>query len=384
MYKYNQRSCCSLIIDHHYNQFTPKRQETASHTSLHYCYNSNNTHTTMTRQLVPGIYAPTQTFFLPAPSTSSSQQPGALDAATIAKHAVRLARAGCTGLVANGSNGEAALLDNEERAAVVKITRDALDAAGFTKVPIIAGTSANSVSSTLALCRDAATAGADAVLILSPTFVGGGNGGMGAAGIERFFELVADESPLPVILYNYPAAAAGFDLDSDALLRLAAHRNIVGTKFTCGSVGKMARVINDLPSTVSEVTPSSTSSATASSYFAFSGVADFILPAVVVGGTGAIVGAANVFPRACVEVYNLAVAGDLVKARAAQQALAKADWSLTKRAIPGFKAILDHFHGYGGAPRLPIVPISKEAAAELCDEIADFMKHEQSLPDISA
>ncbi|KAL1889581.1 4-hydroxy-2-oxoglutarate aldolase, mitochondrial [Sporothrix stenoceras] len=331
----------------------------------------------MVRSLVPGIYAPTQTFFLSAPSASSSQQPGPLDAATIAKHAVRLVRAGCTGLVCNGSNGEAALLENEERAAVVKITREALDSAGFTSVPIIAGTSANSVAGTLALTRDAATAGADAVLILSPTFVGGGGSTMGPAGIERFFELVADESPLPVVLYNYPAAAAGFDLDSDALLRLAKHPSIVGTKFTCGSVGKMARVINDLPATVSEV--NATKEGT---YFAFSGVADFILPAVIVGGTGAIVGAANVFPRACVNVYNLAVKGDLVKARAAQQALAKADWSLTKRAIPGFKAILDHFHGYGGAPRPPIVAISSEGAMELCGEIADYMKYEQSLPDV--
>lgn len=333
----------------------------------------------MVRSLVPGIYAPTQTFFLSAPNTSSSEKPGPLDAATIAKHAVRLVRAGCTGLVCNGSNGEAALLENDERAAVVKITREAIDAAGFTSVPIIAGTSANSVAGTLALTRDAAAAGADAVLILSPTFVGGGGATMGPAGIERFFELVADESPLPVVLYNYPAAAAGFDLDSDVLLRLAKHKNIVGTKFTCGGVGKMARVIIDVPTTVSEVNETKEGD-----YFAFSGVADFILPAVIVGGTGAIVGAANVFPRACVEVYNLAVqGGDLQKARAAQQALAKADWSLTKRAIPGFKSILDHFHGYGGAPRPPIVSISSEAAKELNDEIADYMKYEQSLPDLA-
>ncbi|CAK7244580.1 MAG: 4-hydroxy-2-oxoglutarate aldolase, mitochondrial [Sporothrix thermara] len=332
----------------------------------------------MVRSLVAGIYAPTQTFFLPAASSSSNQTPGALDAATIAKHAVRLVKAGCTGLVCNGSNGEAALLTASERAQVVKITRAALDAAGFSSVPVIAGTSANSVSDTLALTRDAAEAGADAVLVLSPTFVGGGVGmGPGSAGIERFFQLVADESPLPLVLYNYPAAAAGFDLDSDALLRLAAHPNIVGTKFTCGSVGKMARVIGQVAPVICELDN------TTSGYLALSGVADFILPAVVVGGSGAIVGAANVFPRACVEVYNLAVAGKMAEARAKQQALAKADWSLSKRAIPGFKTILDHYHGYGGLPRLPILPISPESSKEMCDEIAEYMKYEQSLPDIA-
>ncbi|CAK7235105.1 4-hydroxy-2-oxoglutarate aldolase, mitochondrial [Sporothrix eucalyptigena] len=332
----------------------------------------------MTRTLVAGIYAPTQTFFLPAANTASNQTPGALDAATIAKHAIRLAKAGCTGLVCNGSNGEAALLTAEERAQVVKITREALDATGLDKVPIIAGTSANSVADTLALTRDAAAAGADAVLVLSPTFVGGGIGmGPAGAGIERFYQLVADESPLPLVLYNYPAAAAGFDLDSDALLRLASHPNIIGTKFTCGSVGKMARVIGQVAPVISELDN------TTSGYLAFSGVADFILPAVIVGGSGAIVGAANVFPRACVEVYNLSVAGKLAEARTKQQALAKADWSLTKRAIPGFKAILDHYHGYGGLPRLPILPISAEAAAELYEEIGEYMKYEQSLPDVA-
>jgi L-threo-3-deoxy-hexylosonate aldolase len=75
----------------------------------------------------------------------------------------------------------------------------------------------------------------------------------------------------------------------------------------------------------------------------FAGNADFITPSLTVGSSGAIVGAANVFPRACVNVYNLFVAGKQEEAMKAQAELALADWSLTKRAIPGFKVILQHY-----------------------------------------
>ncbi|OAA63762.1 dihydrodipicolinate synthetase family protein [Niveomyces insectorum RCEF 264] len=340
----------------------------------------------MPRQLVPGIYAPTQTFFLQSLSSQLSEGTDLIDAETTAKHAVRLVTAGVAGLVVNGSNGEAALLCPGERASVAKITRDALDAAGFGAVPVIAGASANSVGGTLALCLEAAHAGADAVLLLPPVFVGGG---MGAPGIERYFKLVADESVLPIVLYNYPAAGGGFDFDSDALVRLSKHPNIIGTKFTCGSIGKMARVIGEIGDRVvregyrndgKAKDGSADESNQLGPYFAFAGVADFIFPSIVVGGTGAIVGAANVFPRACVHVYNLAVEGRLCEARKAQQALAKADWSLTKRGVPGFKAILERFHGYGGSPRSPMAGLSVESADELCAEIAEFMRFEQTLP----
>ncbi len=53
---------------------------------------------------------------------------------------------------------------------------------------------------------------------------------------------VADDSPVPILLYNYPGAVAGIDMDSDFIIRMAKHSNIVGTKFTCGNTGKLTRV----------------------------------------------------------------------------------------------------------------------------------------------
>ncbi len=315
---------------------------------------------TTTSPLPRGIWAPTQVFF--DPSTSD------LDLPTTSLHAVRLARAGVVGIVTNGSNGEAAHLTPSERAAVTRATRDALDAAGFAHVPVMAGASEQSVRGTLALIKDAKEAGAAAVLVLCASFF---KWAMDKEGVQAYFREVARGSVLPVVVYNYPGAVAGLDLDSDVLVGLAKEeRGIVGTKFTCGNVGKLARVAE----AVGEM-------GRGGEYRCFSGVADAITPALVVGGDGGIVGAANVFPRACVNVYRLAEQGRVEEARAAQQQLARADWALTKRAIPGFKSILQKYHGYGGLPRLPVLPLSAEEEERLFDEIREMMEVEEKLED---
>lgn len=327
----------------------------------------------MPKPLLPGVYAPTQIFY----ANGGDEK---LDTATIRRHAVRLAKAGVAGIVTNGSNGEAVYLTPEERIEATRTTRTALDEAGFAHLPIIVGASDQSIQGTLRLCRDAASAGGDAVLLLVPSFF---KWAMTGPAIETYFNRVADESPLPVVIYNYPAAVAGIDLDSDQLIRLASHPNIVGTKFTCGNVGKLARVAG-ATSAVSEVPNSKSSTAPPPpAYFAFSGIADFISPAVGVGASGAIVGLANVFPRACVRVYDLAVRGGVPAAEIAeeQQQLARADWELTKRAVPGFKALLERWCGYGGVPRAPMAALGEEEGERLCADVGWMMEIEEGLQD---
>ena len=327
---------------------------------------SANTRNSNSRILPPGIYAPTQVFF--------DEGTEELDVATIATHAVRLARAGIVGIVTNGSNGEAVFLSADERLLVTQTTRNALDQAGFSNVPIIVGASDQSVRGTLKLCNDAKRAGGDAVLLLTPSFF---KWAMDIPTISRYFTLVADSSPLPIIIYNYPGAISGIDLDSELLIKLAEHPNIIGTKFTCGNVGKLARVAAETNS-VTELT----SIKGQTNYMAFAGIADIITPSLTVGSSGAIVGAANVFPRLCVQVYNLFVAGEYEKAVESQRQLAIADWELTKRGIPGFKAILQHYHKYGGLPRQPMGALDVQGKDLLMNVIGDMMERELSLPDM--
>ncbi|KAI5799036.1 hypothetical protein EDC01DRAFT_650269 [Geopyxis carbonaria] len=313
--------------------------------------------------LRPGIYAPTMTFFDPVTED--------LDIPAIQKHAVRLAKAGLAGLVTMGSNGEAVHLTSAEKITVTRATRDALDAAGFSAVSVMVGCSAQSVRGTLELCREAHAAGGDSTLLIPPSYY---RAAMTEAAIEDYFIRVADASPIPLVLYNYPGAVSGIDLDSDLLLRLSKHPNIVGTKFTCGNTGKLARVALEM----NAATP-----AAPEGYMAFAGMADFLLQGLVAGGSGVIAGGANVAPRACVQVYNLFKDGKMAEAVAAQKKLSKGDWVLTKAAIPGTKAAIEAYYGYGGFPRLPLQRLSEKETERVKEGVRELMEWEESLPDVA-
>lgn len=291
-----------------------------------------------------------------------------LDIPVIKKHAERLARAGLAGLVVMGSNGEAVHCSREEKAAVVKATREALDAAGFGSTPIIFGATEGSVRGTLELSKLAAEAGADYTLILPPSYY---RPQMDEDAVLKYFHAVADKTPIPVIIYNYPGAVSGIDLDSDALIQLAQHPNIVGTKFTCGNTGKLTRV--------ALATDARTPSREGSGYMAFGGMCDFTVQTLVSGGSGIIAGGANVMPKLCVRVWNLYAEGKKEEAAELQKVLSKGDWPLTKAAIAGTKHAIQAYYGYGGYPRRPLKRLEKERADAIEAGTKEAMEVENSL-----
>jgi L-threo-3-deoxy-hexylosonate aldolase len=320
----------------------------------------SNGHTTSRRPLPCGIYAPTMTFF--DPDTED------LDIPTIKKHAVRLVKDGLVGLVTMGSNGEAVHCTREEKLAVTRATRDALDEAGFTATPVILGATEGSVRGTIELCRLGKDAGADYVLLLPPSYF---RALMDEVSIYDYFTAVADESPLPVILYNYPGAVAGIDMDSDLLIRLAKHPGIVGTKFTCGNTGKLTRV--------ALATDAKTPHHEGSGYMAFGGMCDFTVQTLASGGSGIIAGGANVMPKVCTKVWNLYSQGKIAEAVELQKKLSKGDWVLTKAAIPGTKQAIQAYFGYGGYPRRPLKRLDKAGVARIEDGVREIMEIEKSL-----
>ncbi|RDW73440.1 aldolase-3 [Coleophoma cylindrospora] len=312
------------------------------------------------RPLPPGIYAPTMTFFDPVTEE--------LDIPIIKKHAVRLAEAGLVGLVTMGSNGEAVHLSRDEKAAVTRATREALDAAGFDKVPIIVGATEGSVRGTIDLCKHSEAAGGEYVLLLPPSYF---RGLMDEEAVYDYFIQVADGSPLPIILYNYPGAVAGIDMDSDLLIRLAQHPNIIGTKFTCGNTGKLTRV--------ALATNAKTPFSEGSGYMAFGGICDFTTQTLISGGSGIIAGGANVMPKVCVKVWNLYSEGKKEEAFELQKLLSKGDWVLTKASIAGTKGAIQSYYGYGGYPRKPLKKLEEIKTNAIKDGIAEIMKLELSL-----
>jgi len=291
-----------------------------------------------------------------------------LDIPTIKKHAERLVRDGLVGLVTMGSNGEAAHCTREEKMAVTQATREALDAAGFTQTPIIVGATEGSVKGTVELCKLSQKAGGDYVLLLPPSYF---RGLMDEESIYNYFVAVADGSPLPLVLYNYPGAVAGIDMDSDLLIKLAEHPNIVGTKFTCGNTGKLTRV--------ALATNAKTPSSEGSGYMAFGGMCDFTVQTLASGGSGIIAGGANVMPKVCTKVWNLYAEGKTEEAIALQKVLSRGDWFLTKAAIAGTKGAIQSYFGYGGYPRQPLKRLEKVRTSAIEEGIREVMEVEKSL-----
>lgn len=295
------------------------------------------------RSLIPGIYVPTVAFFEPSSDN--------VDVATTASHAVRLAKAGVAGITTQGSNGEAVHLSHKERNLITNTTRKALDDAGFGYMPVIVGCGAQSTRECIELCEDAASAGGDYALVLPPAYY---QGLFSKDTVKDFFRDVATASPIPILIYNYPGAVSGMDMNSDTIIDLAKHPNIVGCKLTCGNTGKLNRI--------AAATRAATVSDPGSGFMCMGGSVDFTLQTLIGGGSGIIGGMANIAPKTCVKLVELFEEGRYADARKLQAVVARGDWAAIQGGIIGTKAGLVAHFGYGGYARKPLPRPSKEDA----------------------
>lgn len=294
---------------------------------------------------------PTVAFFTPEDT---------VDIETTKAHATRFANTDIAGLVTHGSNGEAVHLDHEERKAITSATRSALDAAGKSHLPLIAGCGAQSTRESIRLCTEAGQSGASHALVLPPAYYGGL---LTTDLILQYFRDVADASPIPILIYNFPAACAGLDLSSDSILALAQHPNIVGVKLTCGNTGKLARVAAATQGT---------------SFRTFGGSVDFTVQTLAVGGHGIIGGLANVAPQACIEVMRLWKSGKQDDALRLQAIVARGDWVAIKGGFVAVKAALQQYYGYGGLPRKPCALLEGKAREQQLDAFSELIETEKT------
>ncbi|EZF28437.1 hypothetical protein H101_07877, partial [Trichophyton interdigitale H6] len=322
------------------------------------------------RTLVPGFYVPTVCFF--DPSTED------VDLSATAKHAVRLAEAGVTGITVHGSNGEAIHLSPEERKLVTENTRQALDSAGYTSMPLMVGCSAQSTRETIQLCRDAYASGGDFALVLAPSYY---RGLFAADTIMQFFTDVADASPVPIVIYNYPVAASGLDLDSDTIIALSKHPNIVGCKFTCGNTGKLNRVATAQRAAHKSTKMASINNGNASgnTFLCFGGSGDFTLQTMIGGGSGIIGGIANLAPKTCMLLLSLYADGKLDEAREVQDILSRGDWAAIKSGVVGIKSAMQSYFGYGGYARRPLPRPTKETKDAYNAQFKELVDFERAL-----
>lgn len=336
--------------------------------------NGHSTGSGIMRPLSEGVYVPTLAFFIPDTE--------AIDLDTTRKHVTRLSGAGVSGIVTHGSNGEAAHLTRDERVAITRATREALDDCGRRHLPIIVGCGAQSTRETINLCEDAARSGGDYALVLPPSYY---RSIVSREQLVDHFVDVAEGSPIPILIYNFPAAAGGVNLDSDVILELAAHPNIVGCKLTCGDTGKLARIVTNARDS-EDLVSNRHRNGVPGGFLVLSGSADFLLQTLVVGGSGTIAGLANIGPRTCVRVVQLYRKferdGDMAALREAQKLqgiLATADWVAIKGGFPTVKDALTLFCGYGGSPRRPCAQPSKDQRSTIESGLRALMNSEASI-----
>ncbi|GAA5967900.1 hypothetical protein JCM3765_001782 [Sporobolomyces pararoseus] len=305
-----------------------------------------------------GVYSPLTTFY-----KDNKEQD--LDLETYKKHVQFVASAG-VGIVCLGSMGEAVQLTHEERNQVVEAARQALDSdPNLSKIPLIVGTGASSTKETIQLSIEAAERGADFAMVITPGYFAGA---LHKEALKTFFVDVAEASPIPIILYNYPGVTGGIDMDSDLITDIAASSsNIVGIKLTCGSVGKLTRLTNLRPD-----------------FAVLGGFVDFLGPSLLASAAGGITGTANVAPKSCLRLFTLTKSGlsgnssDLQEAIRLQSIVSHADWALQKVGISGTKYALEQLKGYGGKPRRPMLEYKGDGKA-LMESLKGILEVEEKL-----
>jgi 4-hydroxy-2-oxoglutarate aldolase len=355
--------------------------------------------------LLHGIFPPITTPFYPEGNVYFKK---------LEHNVERYSKTPIAGIVVLGSTGEAILLSDDERRDVLKT---ALAAASPNKV-MIAGTGIESASETLRLTEYASSLGYDIAMVRTPHYY---KTQMKPANMLAFYRYVADRSPLPVIIYNFPQAT-GYDIPAEVVIELGEHPNLIGIKESSGDVEKVRKMVAALrhvkrsatvtetfdavtprmlkaPSnngqagelvqvgTVSASTtsiegqPSRVSSPSSSSVTVVSGIktrqkevgfqvlvgsAQKLEPSLNAGAVGAILAFADAAPTACYEIYAAWKEGDADLAHLKQQRIVEAAQRVAgELGIPGIKYGMDLNGYYGGPARLPFLPLTADVKLEI-------------------
>jgi 4-hydroxy-2-oxoglutarate aldolase len=353
--------------------------------------------------LLHGIFPPITTPFYPDGNVYYKK---------LESNVERYSRTPVAGIVVLGSTGEAIMLSDQERRDVFKVAREA---AAPNKV-LVAGTGVESALETLRLTEYAAELGYDVAMVRTPHYY---KKQMHAANLLAFYRTVADRSPLPIIIYNFPQAT-GYDMPAEVVIELAGHPNLIGIKESSGDVEKVRKIVEStrqvkrgatVTETFDAVTPRMLAAASTKAseggemvpvgvlsgaaelkpsssavtvvgkmktrqkevgFQVLVGAAQKLHPSLDAGAVGAILAFACPAPTACYEIYTAWKEGDAELARLKQERIAKAAQRVVgDLGVPGIKHGMD-FNGYHGGPsRLPFLPLTADLKAEIERLLAD-------------
>lgn len=254
-----------------------------------------------------------------------------------------------SGILIAGTTGESVLLDPAERVALIEAAADTMPDGAL----LIAGTGAESTRHTVELGRQAAEAGADAVLVQPPAFF---TGAMTPEVLARHYRAVADASPVPVLVYQPPLRVATLELPTGLVAELSTHANIVGIKDSRGKLDLVGDLVEQ----------------TTDDFQVLVGSGALLYAALEVGAAGGIVGVGLLATEGAVEVSRAFAEGRLADAGSAQETIAPVHRAVVAgRGVPGVKAGLDLLGLHGGTPRPPLAPATDDAVVEVKGVLAD-------------
>ncbi len=246
-----------------------------------------------------------------------------------------------------GSTGEAVLLTRAEMDGILVTAKES---AGKEK-KLIAGTGAESTAETIERTKRAAELGYDAALVKTPHYY---KPAYKPDVLIAHYRRVADESPIPVLLYSIPQFT-GVALGTAEVAALAEHPNIIGIKDSSGNVQGVGEII----------------AATPPAFQVLVGSAATVYPSLAIGARGAVLALACALPEKCVALFELFRQGHHEKARELQAVLARASKLIvSEMGIAGVKHVMDQRGYRGGIPRLPLLPLQDEQKKRLTEFLA--------------
>jgi 4-hydroxy-tetrahydrodipicolinate synthase len=264
------------------------------------------------------------------------QEGGELDLAALSRLIEFHIANGTAGIVIVGTTGESPTVGFDEHCRLIKAAVEAVRG----RIPVIAGTGANSTAEAIELTAYAKEAGASSCLSVVPYY-----NKPTQEGLYRHFRTIAERVDLPLILYNVPGRTAA-DLATDTVLRLAEVPGIAGIKDATSDMTRHIELLRRLPE--------------GRSFALYSGNDDTALPYILLGGHGVISVTANVAPRLMADMCKAALAGDLATARRLNNRLMPLNTRLFVEANPiPVKWALAAMGLIQPALRLPLVPLSE-------------------------
>jgi len=277
------------------------------------------------------------------PITTPFDHAGNLYAAKVQHNIEKWNRTTLAGYVVTGSTGESVLLTVEEK---IELWEMVARHAAPDKL-LIAGTGVESVRETVCLTNRAAELGYGAALVKTPHYY---KNLLNRADAQTlYYRAVADQSRIPVIIYNFPQATA-LDIPAAAVVELSHHPNIIGIKESSGNMEKVMQIMRE----------------SRPGFQVTVGSAPTLWPSLLMGATGAILAFANAAPYATIAIWEAYRMREEEAGRDWQNRIARAAVLVTtKYGIPGLKHAMDLNGYYGGPPRLPLSVPTPEAKREI-------------------